>query len=121
MKTSTQVYRELKGAQFSEPQARTLVEILQAGGVVEPEPPESELDRIEQYLSAEPFQPFSIEMSSGSRYRIERREQCGFGRHDSVQLSGVKGAESAILSSDYIIRVKKMYRFGIAKKTSFNL
>jgi hypothetical protein len=121
VKTSTQVYRELKGAQFSEPQARTLVEILQAGGVVEPEPPESELDRIEQYLSAEPFQPFSIEMSSGSRYRIERRDQCGFGRHDSVQLSGVAGAESAILSSDYITRVKKMYRFGIAKKTSFNL
>jgi hypothetical protein len=77
MKTSTQVYRELKGAQFSEPQARTLVEILQAGGVVEPEPPESELDRIEQHLSAEPFHPFVIEMGSGgSSYRIERRDQC---------------------------------------------
>ena len=84
------------------------MEILQAGGVVEPEPPESELDRIEQYLSAEPFQPFSIEMSSRSRYRIERRDQCGFGRHGSVQLSGVAGANSAILSSDHIIQVKKI-------------
>ncbi len=37
MKTSTQVYRELKAAEFSEPQARALVEILQAGGIVEPE------------------------------------------------------------------------------------
>jgi hypothetical protein len=55
MKTSTQVYRELKAAQFSEPQARTLVEILQAAGVVEPEPPESELERIQQYLLTEPF------------------------------------------------------------------
>jgi hypothetical protein len=78
MKTSSQVYRELQAAQFSEAQARTLVEILQAGGVVEPEPPESELDRIDQYLSAEPFQPFVIEMSSGSSCRIERRDQCGF-------------------------------------------
>ena len=43
MQTSTQVYRELKAAQFSEPQARALVEILQAAGVVEPETPESEL------------------------------------------------------------------------------
>jgi hypothetical protein len=108
MKTSTQVYRELKATQFTEAQARTLVEILQAGGVVEPEPPESELDRIEQYLAAEPFQPFVIEMSSGSSYRIERRDQCGFGRHGSVQLSGVAGAEQAILGSDHIIRVKKI-------------
>jgi hypothetical protein len=108
MKTSTQVYRELKGAQFSEPQARTLVEILRAAGVVEPEPPESELDRIEQYLSAEPFHPFVIEMGSGSSYRIERRDQCGFGRHGSVQLSGVAGAKQAILSSDHIIRVQKI-------------
>jgi hypothetical protein len=106
MKTSTQVYRELKAAQFSEPQARTLVEILQAGGVVEPEPPESELDRIEQYLSAEPFQAFLVEMSSGSSYRIERRDQCGFDRHGSLQLSGVDAAQKAILSSDHIARVK---------------
>lgn len=108
MKTSTQVYRELQAAKFSQAQARTLVEIPQAAGVVEPEPPESELDRIEQYLSVEPFQAFLIEMSSGSSYRIERRDQCGFDRHDSVQLSGVAGAESAILSSDYIIRVKNI-------------
>ena len=35
MKTSTQVYRELKAAQFTDPQAKALVEILQAGGIVE--------------------------------------------------------------------------------------
>jgi hypothetical protein len=63
MQTSTQVYRNLKAAEFSEPQAKTLVEILQAAGIVEPEPPESELARIEQYLLAEPFQPFMIEMA----------------------------------------------------------
>jgi hypothetical protein len=47
MQTSTQVYRKLKAAEFSEPQVRTLVEILQAAGIVEPEPPESELERID--------------------------------------------------------------------------
>ena len=108
MKTSTQVYRELKAAQFSEAQARTLVEILQAAGVVGPESPESELQRIEQYLSAEPFPPFAIEMSSGSSYRIERRDQCGFNRHGSVQLSGVGEGDKVILSSDHITRVKKI-------------
>jgi hypothetical protein len=108
MKTSTQVYGELKAAQFSEPQARTLVEILQAAGVVAPEPPESELERIEQYLLAEPFQPFVIEMSSGKSYRIERRGQCGFGRHGSVQLSEGDEAPRAILSSAHIIRVQKI-------------
>jgi hypothetical protein len=46
MKTSTQVYRELKAAPFSEPQVRTLVDILQAAGVVEREPPETELERM---------------------------------------------------------------------------
>ena len=108
MKTSTQVYRELKAAEFSEPQARTLLEILQAGGVVEPEPPESELHRIEQYLSAEPFQPFVIEMTGGSNHRIERREPCGFSRHGAVQLSEAGERKWAILSSDHIIRVKKI-------------
>jgi hypothetical protein len=108
MKTSTQVYRELKAAEFSETQARTLVEMLQAAGVVEPEPPESELDRIEQYLSAESFQPFVIEMTGGSNYRIERREQCGFSRHGAVQLSGTGEGKWLILSSDHIIRVKKI-------------
>ena len=98
MKTSIQVYRELKAAKFSEAQARTLVEILRAAGVIEPEPPESELDRIEQYLSAEPFQPFVIEMTAGSNYRIERRDQCGFSRHGAVQLSGAGEGKWAILS-----------------------
>jgi len=78
MKTSTQVYRELKAALFSDPQARALVEILRAAGTIEPEPPESELERIEQYLLAEPFEPFVIEMTGGKSYRIERRDQCGF-------------------------------------------
>ena len=108
MKTGTQVYRELKAAEFSEAQARTLLEILQAGAVVESDPPESELERIEQYLLDEPFQPFVIEMTGGSSYLIERRDQCGFSRHGSVQLSGVAGAKQAILSSDHIIRVKKI-------------
>jgi hypothetical protein len=108
MKTSTQVYRELKAAQFSEPQARALVEILQAGGIVEPEPPESELERIEQYLLAEPFQPFVIEMARGKSYRIERRGQCGFNRHGSVQLLGVDEAKWSLLSSAHIIRVRKI-------------
>jgi hypothetical protein len=108
MKTSTQVYRKLNGAQFSEPQARALVEILQAAGVVEPEPPESELERIEQYLLPEPFQPFVIEVSSGKSYRIERRSQCGFNRHGSIQLSEGDEAPRTILSSAHIIRVQKI-------------
>ena len=107
MKTSTQVYRELKAAQFSDPQARTLVEILQAAGVIEPEPPESELARMEQYLLAEPFQAFVIEMSTGKTYRIDRRDQCGFTRLGSVQLSGLDDGKLSILSTDHIIRVQK--------------
>ena len=107
MKTSTQVYRELKAAQFSESQARTLVEILQAAGVVEPEPPETELARMEQYLLAEPFQAFVIETTSGKSYRIERPGQCGFTRLGSVQLSGLDDGKLSILSTDHIIRVQK--------------
>jgi hypothetical protein len=61
MKTSTQVYRELKAAQFTDPQAKALVEVLQAGGIVEPGAIEGELQRIEDYLFAEPFEPFAIE------------------------------------------------------------
>jgi hypothetical protein len=56
MQTSTQVYRQLKAAQFTEPKARALVEILHAASIVEPEAPESELERVEQYLLAEPFE-----------------------------------------------------------------
>jgi hypothetical protein len=33
MQTSAQVYRNLKAAEFSEPQARTLVDILQAADI----------------------------------------------------------------------------------------
>ena len=61
MQTSTQVYGRLKTAQFSEAQARTLLEILQSGGVVELEAPETEIERMEQYLLAEPFESFVIE------------------------------------------------------------
>ena len=107
MKTSTQVYRELKAAQFSDRQARTLVEILQAAGAIEPEPPESELARMEQYLLAEPFQAFVVEMSTGKTYRIDRRDQCGFTRLGSVQLSGLDDGKLSILSTDHIIRVRK--------------
>jgi hypothetical protein len=72
-----------------------------------PTVPESELERIEQYLSAEPFQPFVIEMSTAKSYRIDRRDQCGFTRLGSVQLSGVDDGKWAILSTDHIIRVQK--------------
>ena len=108
MQTSTKVYRALKAAEFSEPQARALLEILQAGGMVEPEPPESELERIELHLMAEPFEPFVIEMTSGKSYRIERRDQCGFSRHGSVQLNGVGNMRWCLLNSIHIIRVKKV-------------
>jgi hypothetical protein len=108
MQTSTQVYRTLKAAQFGEAQARALVEILQAGGIVEPEAPESELERIEQYLSAVPFEPFVIEMTTGASFRIGRRGQCGFTRHGSVQLSDIDEGKWSILSSDHIIRVQKL-------------
>jgi hypothetical protein len=108
MKTSTQVYRELKAAQFSEAQARALVDILQAARVVEPELPESKLERIEQHLLAEPFQPFFIEMSGGNTYRVDRRDQCRFTRHGSVELLRVDGAKWTILSSAHIIRVQKV-------------
>ena len=83
------------------------MEILQAAGIIEPEPPESELERIEQYLLAEPFRPFVIEMTSGETFRIERRDQCGFNRRGLVQLLGVDDARLSILSSDHIIRVQK--------------
>jgi hypothetical protein len=108
MQTRTQVYRALKAAQFSEAQARALVEILQASRIVEPEAPESELDRLEQYLLAEPFEPFVIEMSSGASFRIEQRGQCGFTRHGSVQFSDADDGKSSILSSEHIIRVEKI-------------
>ena len=108
MQTSTQVYRALKAAQFSEAQARALVEILQAGGIVEPEAPESELDRLEQYLLAEPFEPFVIELITGASFRIERRGQCGFTRHGSVQLSDADDGKWSILSLDHIVRVQKI-------------
>jgi len=108
MKTSTQVYRELKAVQFSEAQAMTLVEILQAAGLVEPEVPESEVQRIEQYLMAEPFEPFVIEMAGGKSYRIERRDQCGFNRYGSVQLNAVNDMRWCLLNSTHIIRVKKL-------------
>ena len=65
MQTSTYVYRQLRAAEFSEPQAKALLEILQKAGIVEPDPPESELEGTEQYLSAEPFEPFVIEMKAG--------------------------------------------------------
>jgi hypothetical protein len=108
MQTSTQVYRKLKAAEFSEPQVRTLVEILQAAGIVEPEPPESELERIEKYLLAEPFQPFVIEMAGGKSYRGLRLEQCRFTRDGSVYLRDLAGVGWAILNSDHIVRVQKV-------------
>lgn len=108
MQTSTQVYRQLKAAQFSDLQTKALMEILQSAGIVESEAPESELERIEQYLLADPFEPFVIEMAGGKIYRIERRDQCGFSRHGSVQLHGVNEMRWALLNSINIVRVKKL-------------
>jgi hypothetical protein len=59
-------------------------------------------------LLAEPFEPFVIEMTGGKSYRIERRDQCGFSRHGSVQLYGVDEMRRSILSSDHIVRVQKL-------------
>ena len=52
---------------------------------------------------------FSGRVGTGlSRYRIERRDQCGFSRHGSVQLYGVDEMRRSILSSDHIVRVQKL-------------
>src|SRR5262249_45496458 len=107
MKSSTETLGVLKKAQFSEAQARALIAILQAAGVVEPEEPETELYRIEEYLRAEPFEPFVIGMTGGKNFLIERRDQCGFSRDGSVQLFGLDNARWCILNSDHITRVKK--------------
>ena len=101
MKTGTQTYRELKKALFSEAQATALVEILQTAGVIEPEAPESELDRIEQYLLADPFAPSAIELMGGQSYQIERREQCGFNRRGSIQVRGSNNTRWCVLNSDH--------------------
>jgi hypothetical protein len=107
MQPSTQVYRQLKAAQFTEAQARALVEILQAAAIVEPQAPESELEQIEQYLLPEPFEPFAIEMIGGKSYRIERRHQCGFNRQGAVQLYGVNEMRWSLLNPIHIVHVKK--------------
>jgi hypothetical protein len=46
MQTSTEVYRQLKAAEFSESQTMALNKILQTAGIIEPGPPESEPDRL---------------------------------------------------------------------------
>ena len=71
MQSSNQVYRALKGAEFSDTQARALVQILQAAGLVEPEAPESELERIEQYLMADPFE--AVPYRDGRRKELPDR------------------------------------------------
>jgi hypothetical protein len=107
MKTSTQAYRELKAAQFTDPQAKALVEILQAGGIVESGAIEGELQRIEDYLLAEPFEPFAIEMTSGTVFRIEQPAQCQFTRRGSIRVRPGDG-HFHILNSEHIVRVQKM-------------
>jgi hypothetical protein len=108
MKTSTQVYRELKAAQFTDPQAKALVEILQVGGIVESGAIESELQRIEDYLLAEPFEPFTIEMTLGTAFRIEQSAQCQFTRHGSVRVRPGDG-HLHTLNSEHIVRVRKLW------------
>ena len=49
---------------------------------------------------------FVIEMTGGKSYRIERRDQCGFTRHGSVQLYEVNDTWRSILNSIHIVRVK---------------
>jgi hypothetical protein len=50
-----------------------LVEILQSGGIVESGAIEGELQRIEDYLFAEPFEPFAIEKQSIAAVQRWRR------------------------------------------------
>jgi hypothetical protein len=107
MKTSSQAYRELKAAQFTDPQAKTLVEILQAGGIVESGAIEGELQQIEDYLLAEPFEPFAIEMTGGTIFLIEQPAQCRFTRHGSIRVRP-GGGHFHILNSDHIVRVRKL-------------
>jgi hypothetical protein len=107
MKTSTQAYRELKAAQFTETQAKALVAILQAGGIVESGAIEGELQRIEDYLLAEPFEPFAIEMPEGTNFRIEQPTQCLFTRGGLVRVRSGDG-HSRILNSEHIVRVRKL-------------
>ena len=107
MQTSTQVYRQLKVAEFSEQQIRALIAILQSAGIVEPEPPESELERLEEYLLAEPFETFLIEMAGGKSFRIQRSDQCGFTRNGSVLLRDVSEARWSVLNSELIGRVQR--------------
>jgi hypothetical protein len=107
MKTSTQVYRELKAAQFTDSQAKTLVEILQSGGIVEPGAIEGELQRIEEFVLAEPFEPFAIEITGGTTFRIEQPAQCRFTRHGWVRVRSSEG-QFNILNSEHIVRVRKL-------------
>jgi hypothetical protein len=107
MKTSTQAYRELKAAQFADPQAKTLVEILQAGGIVESGAIEGELQQIEDYLLDEPFEPFAIEMTGGTIFLIEQPAQCRFTRGGLVRVRLGDG-RSQIINSDHIVRVRKL-------------
>ena len=107
MKTSTQVYRELKAAQFTDPQAKALVEILQSGGIVESGAIEGELQRIEDYLLVEPFESFAIEMTGGTMFRIEQPAQCQFTRHGSIRVRPGDG-HFHILNSEHIVRVQKL-------------
>jgi hypothetical protein len=106
MKTSTQAYRELKAVQFTDPQAKALVAILQAGGIVEPGAIEGELQRIEEYVLAEPFEPFFIELTGGTIFRIEQPAQCRFTRRGLVRVLSGDG-HSNILNSEHIVRVQK--------------
>jgi hypothetical protein len=88
MQSSTQVYRTLKAADFSEPQARALVEILQAAGLVEPESPESELERIEQYRDSNGFQP------TAHRRMLTKEENPENEGHNDPRLHGLVGVRA---------------------------
>ncbi len=82
------------------------MEILQAGGIVESGAIEGELQQIEDHLLAEPFEPFVIEMTGGTVFRIEQRAQCRFTRRGSVRVRPGDG-HFRILNSEHIVRVSK--------------
>jgi hypothetical protein len=77
--------QRIKPAQFTDPQAKTLVEILQAGSIVESgaiegelQRIEDELQRIEDYLLADPFEPFAIETFPARQNRRQTHYSGGF-------------------------------------------
>ncbi len=94
VKTSTQAYRELVTAQFSEPQARALVEILQSAGIVEPGATN---------LLATPLLPMrSIKLYAGIDYQFRPESYWGpAGNPLEAAIRNVKGRNRRAMIRDY--------------------